>query len=130
MRIAKLVVLVAIVSVIFLAFAFAQESSDIQKHMMGKGMRSSKTGKLLMHNMMTNQMMQKYMVATKDGGVVVMIGNKLLKYDKNLNLVKEAEIKIDFEAIKKMMQKIEKKCLEYRKMSEEEEGEEETPETE
>ena len=35
------------------------------------------------------------MVASNDGGVIVMSANKLLKYDKNLNLVKEVELKKD-----------------------------------
>jgi len=37
--------------------------------------------------------MQKQMVAANDGGVIVLAGNKLLKYDKDLNLVKEVEVK-------------------------------------
>lgn len=59
-----------------------------------------------MHDMCCGMMqskMNKEMVATGDGGVIVMAGNKLLKYDKNLNLVKEAEIKMDMECMKKMM---------------------------
>jgi len=38
-------------------------------------------------------LMQKQMVATNDGGVIVLMGNKLFKYDKDLNLIKEVEIK-------------------------------------
>jgi len=64
---------------------------------------------------MCRMMMHKCVVATSDGGIVVMIGNKLTKYDKNLNLVKEAEIKIDMEAMKKM-------CKECSMSEEEEEG--------
>ncbi len=41
--------------------------------------------------------MQRQMVATSDGGVIVLAGNKLLKYDKDLNLVKEVEIKTEVE---------------------------------
>lgn len=37
------------------------------------------------------------MVATSDGGVVVLFGSKLQKYDKNLVLQKEVEIKMDKE---------------------------------
>ena len=50
-------------------------------------------------------MMGKSLVATEDGGVVVMCCNKLFKYDKDLVLQKEAEIKIDMEAMHKMMEK-------------------------
>ncbi|OGX10736.1 MAG: hypothetical protein A2351_07020 [Omnitrophica bacterium RIFOXYB12_FULL_50_7] len=34
------------------------------------------------------------MVATDEGGVIVLAGNKLLKYDADLNLVKEVEISL------------------------------------
>jgi hypothetical protein len=49
------------------------------------------------------------MIATPEGGAIVMMGNKLMKYDKNLELVKEVEIKIDWENWRKMM-------MEHRKM--------------
>ncbi len=48
-------------------------------------------------------MMGKAMVPTEDGGVVVMIGNKLYKYDKNLKLKKQAEIPVDYKNLKNMM---------------------------
>ena len=53
--------------------------------------------------MMMKSMMQKQIVATSDGGVIVLVGNKLLKYDSDLNLKKEVEIQIDFEGMCKMM---------------------------
>ena len=37
--------------------------------------------------------MQPKVVATSDGGVVVLMGNKLAKYDSALSLVKEVEMK-------------------------------------
>jgi hypothetical protein len=46
-------------------------------------------------------MMMKKMIATSDGGVIVMAGKKLIKYDKDLNLVKEVEIKMDMEKMMK-----------------------------
>ena len=33
------------------------------------------------------------MVATDEGGVIVLAGNKLIKYDADLNIVKEVEVK-------------------------------------
>ncbi len=51
-------------------------------------------------------MMGKTMVPSDDGGVIVMIGNKLYKYDKNLELKKETELTIDYENMKKMMMKM------------------------
>lgn len=58
--------------------------------MMGMMADSCPMGSMLMHGMMGASM-----VATEDGGVVVMVANQLYKYDRNLVLKKEAEIKID-----------------------------------
>ncbi len=41
---------------------------------------------------------------TQDGGFVVIMGNKIMKYDKNADLKKEVEMKVDTTAMKKMMQ--------------------------
>ena len=49
--------------------------------------------------MMMSQMQGKSMVASSDGGVFVMMGQKILKYDKDLNLVKETEVKISSPSI-------------------------------
>ena len=59
---------------------------------------------------MMKGMMEKKVVATSDGGVVVLVGNKLVKYDKDLNLVKEVEIKIDMAAMQKSMMEMMKDC--------------------
>ena len=48
-------------------------------------------------------MMERSVVATSDGGVVVAMGNKLTKYDKDLNVVKESELKMDMEGMQRMM---------------------------
>ena len=105
------------------AFAFSQEKSqgtdtsmEMGKGMgMGQGMGCD-CGKMCM-------MMQKQMVAASDGGVIVLAGNKLYKYDKNLNLVKEAEIKIDVEGMKKMMGQMKEKCAKKMQMMQEEKSE-------
>lgn len=47
-------------------------------------------------------MSDKSLVATSDGGVVVLVGHKLIKFDKDLNVVKEVEIGIDVEEMKKI----------------------------
>lgn len=73
--------------------AFAEEHSS---GMMGKGMMQ--------------MMAKKQLVATEDGGVVLLLGNKLVKYDKKLNLVKEVELNIDTEGIRKMMKEMMKNC--------------------
>lgn len=96
------------------SICFAQASDD-QTGKMGTMM----SGKDMMgHQGMSDQdmmgrdhmgkgMMSNSMVATQDGGVVVMIGNRLYKYDQNLNLKKETEIPVDYEGLKGMMMKME-----------------------
>ena len=69
---------------------------------------------------------QKQMVATSDGGVVVLAGNKLLKYDKDLNLIKEAEVKagtefrMDAGSIQDMMKMMKEKYGKHKEEKEEE----------
>lgn len=105
---------VVVLAVLFFSVSvvsFAEETGGVKGHMTGKGMmmEEEKEGRAkdmrAMHGMMMKQMMKKSIVATKDGGVVVMVGKKLLKYDRNLNLVKEAEIKVDMSKMKEMMKK-------------------------
>ena len=55
-------------------------------------------------------MMNKSVVPTSDGGIVIVAGNKITKYDKDLNVVKEAEVKVDMEATKKQMADMMKMC--------------------
>jgi len=110
------------------ALAFSQEKSpgtDTSMEM-GKGMgmgkeMGSKYGKMGM-------MMPKQLVATSDGGVIVLAGNKLYKYDRNLNLVKEAEIKMDFEGRKKMMDQMKENCAKDKQMMQEKNEKEEVGE--
>jgi hypothetical protein len=71
----------------------------MDKGMMGQGMMK----KGMMSQGMMGSMLEKKLVATQDGGVVVWVGNKLIKYDKDLKLVKEVELKVD---MPKMQQKM------------------------
>jgi len=112
------------------ALVFSQEKSPaMDKSMeMGKGMDMGK-GMGMCKGMgrecgKMGMMMQKQMVATSDGGVIVLAGNKLYKYDKDLNLVKEAEIKMDVEGMKKMMDQMKEKCGKDKMMQEKNEKEE------
>ena len=100
------------------SLAFAQEGMMMNQEMK-EPMKEPGMGHMMMHGMKGHGMMgkgmkgemcstmktmsEKQMVPSGDGGVIVMVGNKLIKYDKNLNVVKEAEIKVDMEAMKKMM---------------------------
>lgn len=102
-----MIVLVGLFMIGFSSLAFTQEHKggmiDTSKDMkQGNKMCPGK-----MHGMGHGcpMMMGKSLVATEDGGVVVMCCNKLFKYDKDLVLQKETDIKIDMEAMQKMMEK-------------------------
>jgi len=89
-----------IVSIMFCSvLAFAQGSDEKNQPVMDEKAQEKQMEKERMGGMIMQMMgsMQKQMVATNDGGVIVLAGNKLLKYDKDLNLVKEVELKTQFE---------------------------------
>ena len=99
---------------------FAQGAEEKKEPVVEEGMKEKQIEKERMGGMMMTKMMgimQKQMVATNDGGVIVLSGNKLLKYDKDLNLVKEAELKTDVEFkmdVEPMQQMIEKMKEKYK----------------
>ena len=84
------------------AVSFAEEQGNIEKDMQGREMKSDRQKVPCGFGIM-KMMQDAKLVATDDGGIIVMVGNKLLKYDRDLNLVKETGIKIDME---KMREKI------------------------
>ncbi|MCX5712442.1 MAG: hypothetical protein NTY47_05160 [Candidatus Omnitrophica bacterium] len=94
------VLALVIVSIMFCSvLAFAQGPDEknqpaVEEKMQAKQMDKGQMGGMIMQMMGS---MQKQMVATNDGGVIVLAGSKLLKYDKDLNLVKEAELKTGVE---------------------------------
>ncbi|MFC1623963.1 hypothetical protein ACFL28_01400 [Candidatus Omnitrophota bacterium] len=102
-KVLSLVVLVAFLALSSLSFA--QELDEAKGSM--KDRKEAKKGG--MKGMMMKKMMEKEMVASGDGGVIVLVGNKLLKYDKDLNLVKEVEIKMDKEGMMKECMEMKKK---------------------
>ena len=87
------VLLAAGLCLVISSISYAEEKDSA----MGKGMKEGhgRMGQC----MMMKKMMGKEMVVSGDGGVIILVGNKLLKYDSDLNLVKETEIKIDMEAM-------------------------------
>ena len=109
----KKIIVIACVMVFITGSAAILLAHDSDKPMMGKGMmgkgmmKGGMMGMCPMHGMM---MGKSEMVAAQDGGVIVMAGNKLYKYDKDLNLVKEAKVKMDMEDMQKMMAEMKGKC--------------------
>jgi hypothetical protein len=55
-------------------------------------------------------MMQESVTATTDGGVVVVIAGKLVKYDAGLRKINEATVEIDWAALHQKMQKMMQNC--------------------
>ena len=93
----------AAVLVLVSGLAYAHEQGQEKQEMMG----------MMKHGMMMN-MTRKDMIATSDGGVVIIIGNKIIKYDRNLKLVNQADLP-QAEDMSKMMKecpmmKKSKKC--------------------
>jgi hypothetical protein len=127
MRKVMVIALLVALPLVFSALAFAEEpgmpgsimqeekapAKECQGKMkMGeKGMMKCCKGRegCCMQGMM-GSMMSKQIIATTDGGIVVLAGNKITKFDKDLNLVKEAEIKMDMEGMQKMMLQMKEKC--------------------
>lgn len=72
-------------------------------HTMGKG---EMWGCCPMHREMGMAMMKRTLVPTQDGGIALLMGDKLVKYDKDLNVQKEAELKRDPEGMRKMMEEM------------------------
>jgi hypothetical protein len=56
------------------------------------------------------------MTATPDGGVIVAVGDRLIKYDNQLNVVKDTEMKIDMNQMFSSVQKMMEKCPLCRQM--------------
>ena len=73
------------------------------------GMMMRKKGMMAMDSMMKS-MMEKTIMPTSDGGIIVVFGNKLTKYDKDLNVVKEVELNMDMGGMQKMMDGMKGMC--------------------
>ncbi len=115
----SIAIMAAVVVLIVSGFALAQMEDKGKEMMQDKaGMMEGKGGMMGMmgdkggmmsKGMMMNAMMNKTsMVASNDGGVIVLSGHKLSKYDANLNLVKEVEIKAEESKMCAMCQKMSK----------------------
>ena len=82
----KIIFSVVVLSLLISIPAFAEEAK--KEEMPGMSMDKP------MGKMCCAMMGKTQMVATDEGGVIVLAGQKLMKYDADLNLVKEVEIKM------------------------------------
>lgn len=109
MRKVVCVVLAGLFLMIFSSYAQAEDVPESQEA--SGGMTGYHEG-MMKHDKMKDPakmmkmfraMMAKSMIATEDGGVIVLVGSKLQKYDKDLVLQKEVEIQTDTEDMQEMM---------------------------
>jgi hypothetical protein len=84
---------------------------------MSRGMMGGGMGRGMMGGMscpgcaaVCGGMMQESVTATSDGGVVVAVAGKLIKYDATLKKVNEANIDIDWTAVHQRMQQMMQNC--------------------
>jgi hypothetical protein len=61
-------------------------------------------------------MITPHMVATNDGGVVVAIGGRLIKYNANLRKVADIPIEIDWTQVQRRVEQIVQNCPMGRRM--------------
>ena len=114
MVLAAVVVLATVVAVV----ALAQQPSEpgmmeAQGMMGGQGTMGQGMGMMAMcpmHGGMMGGMMGRAALAVEGKYLYVLAGNKILKYDPNLNLVRQAEIKMDMAKMNKTMQKMMEQC--------------------
>lgn len=118
----KTLILLTIAVVGIASYAlFAQEQTGGMMHHQGGPGRGMMMGKPMMdmcpmHSMMCKSMVDKQMVITEDGDIIVLAGNKLFKYDDDLELEKEVELKIDMEQMQQKMQQMMEQCPMRRQM--------------
>ena len=108
-RISAGLVFMAVLFSVSLSSAEEIEDVPAEKPEMKKGMMGGKKMGM-MGPMMMKMMTEKTVGATSDGGIVVLAGNHLVKYDKDLNVVKEVDVKVDMDAMKKDMEGMMKMC--------------------
>ena len=93
----KIIFSVLVMALLVSVTAFAEETEKGEMPGMSQGTSMDNPMGMPMQGMEKKcfpMMGRAQMVATDEGGVIVLAGNKLMKYDAELNLVKEAEVKM------------------------------------
>lgn len=97
----------------YAVFAMQQPAQPPMGREQGRGMMQGPMGQggmmCPMCGMMAGTMMQKSLVQAKDGFIVA-VGNKLVKYDNDLNKVKEVAVDIDMNAMQQTVQQMMQAC--------------------
>lgn len=124
MRMMKQHITVVVTGVVVATLVAGTALADMHGKMMDKdkpmhGKMEMKKDMPMMQGGMMGGMMKREVVPSGDGGVIIVVGNMLLKYDKDLELVKKATIEISDKDMEQMMQEMKKKCGMCRKMMQE-----------
>jgi hypothetical protein len=113
----RLFIPIALVSVVALgSYAIlAQQASSAQQPgsgcMMGGGMNGGMMGNMTCPGGAScGTMMQGSVAATSDGGVVVVVAGKLIKYDAAFKKVNEVDIDVDWDAVNQKTQQTMQNC--------------------
>jgi uncharacterized membrane protein (Fun14 family) len=80
---------------------------------MGPGMMmgdSAMMGGMRGCGMMLGLMTPRAVIPIDDNTIIVVVGNRLLKYDKNLKLREEATIEVDYEQMRNLMKRAWESC--------------------
>lgn len=103
MRTGKIFILVIAFFMSYPVFAFAEDAQEQKTSAADEAKKEKQASNERMATMAMSMMamMQKQMVASGDGGVIILTGNKLLKYDKDLNLIKAVELKTSVDSTQK-----------------------------
>jgi hypothetical protein len=130
----RLLVVIAIVLLVamgsYAVFAQPRQAQPGQPPMgggMGRGMMQGPMGQdgmMMMCPMCAaigGAMMQKSLVQVEDG-VIVAVGNRLIKYDNNLNKVRETTIDIDTAGMQQAMQQMMQHCPMHQQMMQRQQG--------
>ncbi len=89
--------------------------SVLAQHGMMRGEKSSSGGCMGGGMMMTMSMPQK-VIPMEDGGVLVVMGNRLMKFDKSLKLRNEVELEADTAQVRQMIERMQQYCPMHRQM--------------
>lgn len=106
-----------------MTIAIAQPSKGIQYQIKKQNvmmMGADSTG--MMNHMMGMGMMMKREVIPVADGIIVVLGNKLLKYDNNLNLKQELLLQLDESDMRMMIEQMQKMRSVYQEMMRPEQG--------
>ena len=95
---------------LYMAFAATDSNMPMGRRGMGMGKGMMQQGMMPQGCPICMAVMQKQMVATEDGGIVFTAFGQIMKFDKDLNLVKTVDIPFDAEKMEAKMKTMMEKC--------------------